>query len=216
MYCMELSANSKHFRKVTNNIQTIVNIIGRERVRIGYLVVPPYNHQRELILEATELAQGLNVAHIAFRPAYGIGETTREMWLEAADAILEMKKIYREGFILGGASGSWPNMLGMERHPTGVCRTRPLVLVVKADGTIPTCFLYRERTEERPAIGLITEGFAKVWFSDVHRDSIRAFDRVTCPEVCKLYRTERALDALEKGASIIAPSLTELDDPYFI
>jgi MoaA/NifB/PqqE/SkfB family radical SAM enzyme len=211
-----LSENSPHFERVLNNVQNLVRKIGTEKVRIGYLVVPPHNHTRKAILETAKIAHNLKVEHIAFRPAFSQIGTERQLWEEAADSILEAKSLYRNGFILGGSSGSWPNAIGNEKHPVGICRTRPMVLVVKADGTIPSCFLYRERTKERPSIGNIVDGFKEVWFSKLHQKSIRSFDRNTCPDVCKLYRTERALDSLEKNLPHRVPNDEELDNPHFI
>jgi hypothetical protein len=124
------------------------------------------------------------------------------------------------GFILGGSGGSWEYALCNREHPKGLCRTRPLVLAIKADGTIPSCFLYRERLQERPAIGHISSGFQKVWFSKEHQRSIRTVERATCPEFCKLFRADRALGQLEQivlSSGTVQPLAdSEVDDPYFI
>lgn len=213
-----IPSSSPHFTRMINNISTLVGKIGGKKVRLGYLVTPPYNYERGTILRAAELAHGLGVEHVAFRPAFSRTDATTEMWLEASEAVSFAKEKYSDGFILGGTAGSWPHVLGKELHPTGRCRTRPLVLVVKADGTIPSCFLYRERLAERPAIGTIFQQFADVWFSETHTRSLQEVNRSTCPEVCKLYRTERALSALESSdnkESLVLDD-AELDDPHFI
>ena len=215
-----ISPESNHFSKVITNIKGLIDIVGSKRVRIGYLVVPPHNHERNTILATAEFAHSLDAEHVAFRPAFLEYPTSREMWREAAKAIGEAKRKYRHGFIFGGVGGSWEYAVGNRNHPTGVCRTRPLVLVIKADGTIPSCFLYRERLAERPAIGHISQGFRNVWYSEHHRQSIQAVDRITCPEFCKLYRAENALEQLEMSisSSVAIPVLkdAELDNPHFI
>ena len=159
-----ISLRSNDFFRVVGNVKDMISIIGGARVRIGYLVVPPHNHQRKMVLDAAEFAYNLGVGHIVFRPAFLDYVIEREMWREAAEAVLEAKNKYRNDFVLGGVGGSWEHALGRQDHPGGLCRTRPLVLVVKADGTIPSCFLYRERLAERPVIGHISQGFKTVWF----------------------------------------------------
>lgn len=211
---------SKHFEKVVGNITTLLSMVGKRKVRIGYLVVPPYNHQRETILRTIALASELGVQHIAFRPAFLNRPVDQDMWQEAAATVCEARGAYHPGFVLGGVGGSWEYALGNREHPRGTCRTRPLVLTIKADGTIPSCFLYRERLQERPAIGHISIGFQRVWFSEEHRQSIQTVERTTCPEFCKLFRAERALEQLEQlflSSSTIQPLAdSEVDDPYFI
>jgi len=215
-----VEARLNHFNKVVDNTKKLIRIIGGKRVRLGYLVVPPYNHQENVISAAAEFAFSLGVEHLAFRPAILDCAPSREMWREAARAIAKAKQKYRSGFIIGGVGGSWKYAVGDYKHPKGVCRTRPLVLAIKADGTIPSCFLYRERIAERPAIGHIAQGFAKVWFSERHRRNIQMTDRMACPQFCKLYRADIALEKLEKFvmSSTLVPILadSELDNPHFI
>lgn len=211
---------SKHYAKVIRNITMLISIIGASKVRIGYLVVPPHNHRRETILRTIALASELGVQHIAFRPAFLDRPVDQSMWQEAAATICEARRTYRPSFILGGTGGSWEYALGNREHPSGICRTRPLVLTIKADGTIPSCFLYRERLRERLAIGHISRGFQRVWFSEEHQRSIQAVERSTCPEFCKLFRADRTLDRLEKlflSSGTIQPLAdSEVDNPYFI
>lgn len=215
-----INLRSRHFEKVIENTSRLVGIIGKKRVRIGYLVVPPYNSHRDAILETAELAHKLGVEHVAFRPAVLPYSTGQGTWREVADAIVEAKRRYRKGFVLGGVGGSWEYAVGRRSHPDGVCRVRPLVLTIKANGIIPSCFLYRERLAERPAIGHISQGFKETWFSEYHRQSIRTVNRVTCPEFCKLYRAEHALEQLEKlaaaGSAIPVIRSSELDNPHFL
>ncbi len=209
-----------HHASVIENIRNLRASVGIKRVRIGYLVVPPYNHRAEEIRACVKLAHELDVGHIAFRPAYMDRKVDVNLWREAAQAIQEQKQRCRPGFVLGGSGGSWDYALGQRGHPHGPCRTKPLVLTIKANGDIPSCFLYRERLEERPRIGHISEGFENVWFSKRNVESIQAVNRSDCPDVCKLFRADQALDKLEQagqsGAVILTPADNELDDPYFI
>ena len=209
-----------HFDRVIRNIRNLINTHGSKLVRLGYLVVPPHNHQSEHIRQFIEFANQLGVGHVAFRPAYSDAVVDAAAWQEAAETILKEKARHRQGFIIGGEGGSWDHVLGVHQHPTGICRSRPLVLTVKANGTIPSCFLYRERLAERPGLGHISEGFEKLWFSESHAQSIRNFDRSSCPEVCKLYRAERALEIIgateQNGEDFHTLDPKEVDDPYFI
>jgi hypothetical protein len=70
-------------------------------------------------------------------------------------------------------------------------------MVIKADGTIPSCILFRERLGERPPLGNIADGFDAVWYSERHRRSLAAVNRSTCPTVCKHFRADAALDEIE-------------------
>ena len=209
-----------HFEKVLANIKTLVSFRGGKQVRLGYLVVPPHNHKKDAIRRFIDLSLTLGVEHVAFRPAFLKYGTDREVWQETSDIILEEQSRHRSGFILGGSGGSWENALGNQEHPSGLCRIRPLVLTIKSSGVIPSCFLYRDRLTERPAIGHISEGFLKVWFNKSHLQSIQTFNRSSCPDVCKFYRSQRALERLEilnvAGSNIPVIADTELDNPYFI
>lgn len=210
--------NANHFERVTGNIRRLVELIGTEKVRVGYLVVPPHNHSENQIAKAAEMAFQMKVQHIAFRPVSGGPNAKPGMWLEALRAINALKGIYPNGFILGGEGGFWPHVSNAQNQPTGLCRTRPLVLTIKANGTIPSCFLYRERLAERPALGHISQGFRHIWFSEAHEQSLRAVRRETCPAACKLYRADAALQILQDAAASPVPSLTdaELDNPHFV
>lgn len=207
--------STHHFEKILSHATEFVKLIGKEKMRFGYLVVPPHNHCTEHILAASELAATIGVEHIAYRPAFGSPSASHEMWNEAADAILVAKKLYRPGFILGGEGGSWPYVTRVSNQPSGYCKSRPLVLVIKADGTVPSCFLYRERLKERPAIGHISEGFEKLWFSEKHRESLGAVNRLNCPSVCKLFRADRALESLRQNPAGNVDE-NEIDNIYFI
>jgi hypothetical protein len=93
-------------------------------------------------------------------------------------------------------------------------------MVIKADGTIPSCILFRERLGERPPLGDIADGFEAVWFSEHHRRSLATVNRRDCPTVCKHFRADAALDELEdataNGGS--APDIAgdAIDNPHFI
>lgn len=209
-----------HFDRVLKHIRDLLTIIDPARVRVGYLVVPPNNHQRDRIFAAVELAAELGVKHIAFRPAFLPYDVDSTPWQEAAAAITEAKQAYSSSFVLGGTGGSWDYAIGKRQQPIGVCKTRPLVMVIKADGTIPSCILFRERLDERPALGKIADGFEPLWFSDAHKESLRRVDRMTCPNVCKHFRADEALTILEKallaGAAPPLVDAVEVDNPHFI
>ncbi|GAB4151479.1 MAG: hypothetical protein Fur0021_15440 [Candidatus Promineifilaceae bacterium] len=213
-------AKQNHFQKVIRNLEKALTLIEPERIRLGYLVVPPLNHQPDQIDKMIDWASTLGVKHVAFRPAFLGYKTSSEDWKAAADAINKAKQKYRPGFVLGGVGGSWEYAIGRKNQPSGNCRTRPLVLVIKADGTIPSCILFRERLDERPPIGHISQGFTKIWFSEEHMKSIRRVDRSICPSICKHFRADDALVLLENaiisGQDIPIFKSDETDNPYFI
>jgi MoaA/NifB/PqqE/SkfB family radical SAM enzyme len=209
-----------HFSRVVKNIKMSVQLAKHDVIRVGYLVIPPYNHQKENIFRAAELAHELKVKHIAFRPVFLDRDIDVDLWQEASDAINECKMIYGEEFVIGGSDGSWNYVLGNKAQPKGVCRTRPLVLVVKADGSIPSCFLFREKKDQRPFLGHISEGFKEVWFSEKHYQSIKSVNRETCPKVCKSFRADNTLDELENEiklyGSLDSARNDDIDNPFFI
>jgi len=209
-----------HFARVLGNIRMLHARMDPSRVRLAYLVVPPINHQRDKIVAVADLASECGVEHVAYRPAVVQYPTSPQDWWEAATAIRYAKKRHGPAFVLGGSGGSWDHVLGIQRHPTGAYRTKPLVMVIKADGTIPSCFLFRERLRERPPIGNITDGFSAVWFSERHRRSIDAVDRSACPTVCKNFRADAALDQLEAAGTdvgcVALISAADIDNPHFI
>ena len=215
-----ISSSSNHHNRVLDNIEQAVNLSGKDKIRIGYLVVPPFNHKPEQIRQAVSLANELGVKHIAFRPASLIGyETDSSNWEVVSRTIQEETQRYPDGFVLGGTGGSWDYVLGGKQQPIGSCRTRPLVLVIKADGTIPSCILFREKLDQRSALGHLSDGFTNVWFSESHKTSLSQIDRRTCPDVCKHFRADSALDILEEnlpqGDELVLDPRT-VDNPYFI
>jgi MoaA/NifB/PqqE/SkfB family radical SAM enzyme len=208
-----------HYAKVLSNISTLGEHVDPACIRLGYLVVPPINHQRDKILAAADLARAHGVQHIAFRPAFLSHTTRSEDWQEAANAISEAKQRHRTNLVLGGSGGSWDHVLGLREQPSGPCRTRPLVMVIKADGTIPSCILFRDRLRERPPLGNIADGFDAVWFSERHRRSLVAVNRRDCPAVCKHFRADAALDEFQDASANghSTPAVVGvIDNPHFI
>ena len=84
-----VNAAQKHFDRVIANIRNLIASHGRKLVRLGYLVVPPHNHQAAKIRQFIELAITLGVEHVAFRPAYSDAVVDISQWQEASRAILE-------------------------------------------------------------------------------------------------------------------------------
>ena len=214
-------AEQEHYADVLSNIRALGERVDVARIRLAYLVVPPINHQRDkIIAAATDLASEIGVQHVAFRPALISHATCPEDWWEAANAIREAKRRHGGTLALGGTGGSWDQVLGVRPQPTGPCRTRPLIMVIKADGTIPSCILFRERPSERPPLGNIADGFDAAWFSERHRRSLAAVSRSTCPTVCKHFRADGALDEIEdasaNGYSAPAIEADMIDNPHFI
>jgi MoaA/NifB/PqqE/SkfB family radical SAM enzyme len=209
-----------HYAKVLSNISALAERVDATRVRLAYLVVPPINHERDKVLAAAGLASAYGVQHIVFRPAFVPHATRTEDWWESANAIREAQQHHGSHFVLGGSGGSWDQVLGLREQPSGPCRTRPLVMVIKADGTIPSCILFRERLGERPPLGNIADGFEAVWFGERHRRSLATVNRRDCPTVCKHFRADAALDELEDATTRggPAPAITGdvIDNPHFI
>jgi hypothetical protein len=156
-------AEQGHYAKVLSNVSALAERVDTARIRLAYLVVPPINHERDKILAVADLASTYDVQHIVFRPAFVSHTARQEDWWESSNAIREAKQHHGSHFVLGGSGGSWGDqVLGLREQPSGPCRTRPLVMVIKADGTIPSCILFRERLGERPPLGNIADGFEAV------------------------------------------------------
>lgn len=187
-----------HFDKVTENIRTATTLMNPQDVGIGYLVVPPYNHLRDEILRATELAAEIGVGHIAFRPFQSQVPMPQEMWQEAVEAIAEARAQFGEAVdVLGGTGGSWDFIMQPEQRPEEMCLIRPLVMVVQANGDLASCFLYRQN-DARPPLGNIANGYEKAWASNpVHLLSWLGVDMQECPNVCKFYRGNKTINAID-------------------
>lgn len=95
-----------HYAKVLSNISALGQHIDLASIRLGYLVVPPINHERDKIIAAADLARANGVQHIAFRPAFLSHTTRAEHWRESSEAICEAKRRHPSNFVLGGSGGS--------------------------------------------------------------------------------------------------------------
>ena len=208
-----VDARSGHHARVIRNLRTMVAQRGKDVVRIGALIVPPYNHDEKSIRAIVDLALDIGAKHVAFRPANLKRATDPKHWDEAHRVINQVKNEQPSGFILGG---SWDYATKEKSHPRGPCIVRPLVLTIQADGTVPTCFLFRERAHERKPIGHIRQGFKPLWLSDAHQASIMAHDRRGCPTSCKLYRAQETLDTLRSDPGIASLTDADVDNPHFI
>ena len=207
-----VSKSSGHHSKVINNIRKMISIAGRDVVRVGGLIVPPYNSSTKEIHDLVDLSLDLGVKHLALRPAAfktNLINYERD-WVEAKKAVENLRAKY-PGFIVGG---SWDQRIS-KIHPKGPCFVRPMVLTVRADGSVPTCFLFRDRSDERPALGHISEGLDKFWFTESHKESILKFGRNECPDVCKFYRVQDALMHLKDNPDASIED-SEIDNYKFI
>ena len=212
---------TNHYEKVLENLKFAVQIMNPSNVGIGYLVVPNINDRPNEIVRAIDFARSLGVGHIAFRPYldYSHSYATNYDWSMIASAI-EAAKLYNcDLSITGGSNGSWDFVLDPNQKPTGMCRVRPLVMVIKANGDIPQCFLYRESTEF-PPFGNISNGYQMAWKNNpAHLETWQSIDMDHCPSVCKFFRVNRAVSEITKdsGENLLnSGSMFDHMHPYFI
>lgn len=117
--------------------------------------------------------------------------------------------------VKGGRGGSWDYVTERLPHPTGQCLTRPLVMVIKADGYLASCFLFRNETADRPNIGYLSQGYQSIWFSETHRQQLLEVERGRCPSPCKAFRADAAAHQFMRGeAPFVNPEV--FTHPYFI
>ncbi len=192
---------TNHFAQVLANITEITKLMPANDVGIGYLVVPPYNHRYEQIMAGAQLASELGVGHIGFRPAELDEQIiSQDMWAEAEKGIADARLKY--GSIVKATKGSWDFITSKKQRGSKSCLTRPLVMVIKANGDLASCFLFRNETRnnaKRPILGNIKQGYEAVWLGEAHRASLRAVNRDECPSPCKLDRSNYTAEQVLAG-----------------
>lgn len=190
-----------HFRKVIKNLGALRAAITApaeaRRLGIGYLVVPPYNHRTDQILEGAALARELELDYITYRPCELDEAPPPEHWAEAQEAIGIVRRTSGGRTAVFGGTGNRWDTLAPGGHPSGPCDAKPVVAVIQANGDVAHCILYRNQRELR--IGNIYEtSFRELWFSEEHERTWKAREVSGCPNPCKLYgyneivRRERA------------------------
>lgn len=211
-----------HHQKVLTNIQRLRDAIPQNPVErklgIGYLVVPPYNHQAEQIRLGAELANELGADYIAYRPAELDDTIPRSEWHEARTAIaaarLALRNSGSQTAVFGGSGVRWETM-EPGAHPTGACHAKPIVAVIQANGDIAHCILYRNKRKMR--IGNIHEDtFTALWLSDRHKNNWQSFQVDGCPNPCKVYAYNNIVGAVIAGDPGVPPSRDEVAHHNFV
>lgn len=213
---------ARQFDKVLGNIEQLraamPKVANARQLGIGYLVVPPYNHQTTSIMAAAQLAHELNVDYVTYRPVELSDEQPQAYWQEAQMAIAEAKqhlrRIESHTVAFGGVGNRW-DTLKPGGHPTGICDAKPLVAVFQANGDIAHCILYRNEREMR--VGNIHVGpFADQWFSEAHQVAWRSRQVDGCPNPCKFYRYNDVVREAVTGETGKAPMMKEVAHHLFV
>lgn len=168
------------FEIVINNIKTVLKTIDRNKVGIGFLIVPDNISD---IYQASVLAKCLGVRFIQYRPATLPYEVKQDIW---SQAISEIKKSIEHNasdtLQIFDAGVKWIHVNEKRRY--NKCHTSVLVAVIKANGDMPLCVL--KRNDSNSIIGNIYNGgFMKNWFSERHSQLINNIDVNHCPKPCK-------------------------------
>jgi MoaA/NifB/PqqE/SkfB family radical SAM enzyme len=153
---------------------------------IAYLVVPPYNHTHQEIMEATKLSIDLGADYLVFRPAQIKSTQLPSSWQEAYNAVQEMKALYSNTIRIYSAPKLRWQIATEHRRTPGLCPSRPLVAVIEANGDIAHCILYRGQRDLR--VGTIYDlekTFSDQWFSPENQLRLRNFNTQNCPLPCK-------------------------------
>jgi radical SAM protein with 4Fe4S-binding SPASM domain len=213
---------ARQFDKVLTNIrrlrEAMPKIHNARQLGIGYLVVPPYNHQAEEVMAGTKLAHELGVDYITYRPVELTNEQPQEYWQEAQRAIGTARRHLREisshTVVFGGVGNRW-DTLRPGGHPTGICDAKPLVAVIQANGDVAHCILYRNKREMR--IGNIHQGsFADQWFSNEHQQAWQSRQVDGCPNPCKLYRYNEVVRSARNEGVGSAPPYGDVAHHLFV
>lgn len=213
---------ARQFEKVLKNLERLREAMPplphARQLGIGYLVVPPYNHQTYPIADGAELAHNLGLDYIVYRPVELEEEQPLEHWQEAQAAIAAAKKWLREigshTAAFGGIGNRW-DTLKPGGHPTGICDAKPLLAVLQANGDIAHCILYRNERTMR--VGNIHEGsFTEQWFSQEHLQAWRTRQVDGCPNPCKFYRYNEVVRDAAAGNPGSAPAKAEVAHHLFV
>ncbi len=221
-YRMLHKAPPWHFNKVLTNLgrlrAAMPQIPNARQLGIGYLVVPPFNHQLDQIMEGAKLAHELNVDYVTYRPVELAEEVPQENWREAQSAIADAKKYLQQieshTVAFGGVGNRWKT-LEPGGHPTGICDAKPIVAVIQANGDIAHCILYRNNRDM--TVGNILSGsFEEQWFSDTHREAWQTRQVDGCPNPCKLYGYNEVVREAVKNGIDEAPPTEEVAHHLFV
>lgn len=168
------------FNTVLENIRKLLKITDKNRVGIGFLIVPDNVCD---ILDASKLANDLGVRFIQYRPASLPYQVDNEIWIKAAS---EVKKAILSNdpnqLQIFDAGVKWIHV--SEKRKYLQCYTSTLVAVIKANGDIPLCVL--KRNEKESIIGNIYNGgFMSNWYSEKHLELINKINIDQCRKPCK-------------------------------
>lgn len=195
-------------RRVQGTIESLRQIFpkivgaGEPKLGLGYVVIPPYNNSYDEVAAAFEYADRVGVDYLVLRPAQLPDQIHLEVWQETYRDIRRLMAEYSDSYTLfdAGSETRW-DIITSGEHPTGKCFSKPLVAIIKADGTIAHCNLLRGRDDL--AIGNIHSGsFAEQWFSSVHREAWQSFVVDGCPNPCKHYTYNKVAKDFKNGTAV--------------
>ena len=168
------------FETIIDNIRKIESAVRREKIGIGFLIVPENVCD---ITDATALANELGVRFIQYRPASLPYETSDSVWLEAEAKVKNAITLNKpEKLQIFDAGVKWKHLNNCRKYSQ--CHTNTLVAVIKANGDIPLCVL--KRNEEDKIVGNIYNGgFVGNWFSERHLKLIDNINLNKCRKPCK-------------------------------
>ena len=167
------------FDIVINNIRGAVDLIGGNKIGIGYLIVP---HNKEDIISCVKLARNLGCRFIQYRPASLEKSVDNSYWHSAYEEVKKAESYATSNFQVFNAGIKWGH-LSQERN-YHKCSTSSLVAVIKANGDVPLCVL--KRNEKENILGNIYQNsFKDIYFSHKHLDIIHNNDLSKCRKPCK-------------------------------
>lgn len=184
----------KSFNKVIENIQRIDESYRKNKVGIGFLILPD---NVEDIIVAAELCRKLKVRFIQYRPASIING--QKLDIEKIKncincAIMENQRHSAE-FQIFDAGVKW-QILSHEKRHYKKCRTNCLSVVIKANGDVPICSL--KRNDPDSILGNIYKNdFFDFWGSQKHVELIKAIDINACRTPCKYDNYNIFFEAIE-------------------
>jgi len=172
------------FDKVINNVKTITSQENSpQKVGLAYLCLPQNSNEKE-IASFFEIANELNVDYVVFRPAI-LKESWDCKYLDEVGQIIDkVKNISSNVKVFSSVGSRWVISRNGRRQDSGKCLTCLLTGIIKANGDIPLCNLYRNDDSKKVG-NIYQDSYDNIWGSKYHRELLDSTDIANCPVPCK-------------------------------
>lgn len=196
----ELCHGSRDFSRIVQNISDFVSLRRSRGARfptIGIQFAASHLNVHEIIA-ACELASGLGVDYLAFKPVYKNENNPHhpENRLPLEDTVRmlkETRKYETDTFRIYGKLNQFSDVLGDFARPYARCLAHSVSPYIEEDGSVVCCGnLY-----PRSIIGNIHHNrLEEIWYGELHKKLIDNIDLSQCVKGCKYHRLNILLDQM--------------------